>query len=129
VPTAGAVLGVVEAAPRMLKPFPVVRISGRLTASGARLRLLSVRAPKGARITVDCSGKGCPRRSVARAARVIRIPQFERALPAGVRLRIAIAKPGYITKVTTISIRKGKAPLRSDQCRIPGEKRLFRCPR
>ena len=45
------------------------------------------------------------------------------------RLRIAIAKPGYITKVTTIAIRKGNAPLRSDQCQIPGEKKLFRCPK
>ena len=90
--------------------------------NGANIQVLSVKAPKGAKITVKCSGKGCPRKSVATATKVTRISQFQRVLPAGIRLRITIAKPGYISKVTTISIRKGKAPLRSDQCQVPGEK-------
>ena len=63
------------------------------------------------------------------ATKVTRISQFQRVLPAGIKLRITIAKPGYISKVTTITIRKGKAPLRSDQCQVPGEKKLLRCPR
>ena len=111
----------------MFKPLPVVRIRGRLTTNGANIQVLSVKAPKGAKITVKCSGKGCPRKSVATATKVTRISQFQRVLPAGIKLRITIAKPGYISKVTTISIRKGKAPLRSDQCQVPGEKKLLRC--
>jgi len=50
-------------------------------------------------------------------------------LPAGVKLTITISKPGYISKVTTIQIRKGKAPLRTDQCQQPGAKKLIRCPK
>ena len=47
--------------PRLLSPFPLVRISGTLTPTGARIRLLSVRASRGTlvRVTVSpaCSGK------------------------------------------------------------------------
>ncbi|MDA0140143.1 hypothetical protein [Solirubrobacter deserti] len=129
VPAAGGVLGATERATRMIKPYPVVRISGRLTTGGANITVLSVKAPKGATITVTCSGKGCPTKSVARATKLFRITQFQRVLPAGIKLRIAISKPGYITKVSTIQIRKGKAPLRTDQCQQPGESKLTRCPK
>jgi hypothetical protein len=44
-------------------------------------------------------------------------------------LTITISKPGYIPKVTTIRIRKGRAPLRSDNCRLPGATKLSRCPK
>ena len=126
----GGVLGATETKKaKMFKPLPVVRIRGRLTTNGANIQVLSVKAPKGAKITVKCSGKGCPRRSVAKATKVTRISQFQRVLPAGIKLRISISRSGYISKVTTISIRKGKAPLRSDQCQMPGEKKLVRCPK
>jgi hypothetical protein len=42
---------------------------------------------------------------------------------------VTISKHGYITKVTTLTIRKGKAPLRGDQCRQPGTAKLSRCPK
>jgi hypothetical protein len=129
-PPAGDVLGATETKKaKMFRPLPVVRISGRLTTGGANIQVLSVKAPKGAKITVKCSGKGCPRRSVATASKVTRISQFQRVLPAGVKLRITISRSGYISKVTTISIRRGKAPLRSDQCQMPGSKKLLRCPK
>lgn len=129
-PAAGDVLGASDTKQaKMLKPYPVVRISGRLTTGGANIQLLSVKAPKGTKIAVKCSGKGCPRKSVASATKVVRISAFQRVLPAGIKLRITISKPGYISKVTTISIRKGKAPLRSDECQMPGAKKLIRCPK
>lgn len=129
-PPAGDVRGASDTKKaKMLKPYPVVRISGRLTTGGANINVLSVKAPKGTKITVKCSGKGCPRKSVASATKVVRISAFQKVLPAGIRLRITISKPGYISKVTTISIRKGKAPLRSDQCQMPGAKKLIRCPK
>ena len=37
----------------MLKPFPIVRIKGVLTARGARVTLLTVRAPRGARLALS----------------------------------------------------------------------------
>src|SRR4051812_46616772 len=90
---------------KRMKPFPVVRISGVLTMRGAQISRLTVRAPTGARITVKCSGTGCPKRRVVRSARrkAIHIPSFETYLRAGVKLSITISRPGYISKVTTIT--------------------------
>lgn len=115
--------------PRMMRPFPTVRITGRLTSRGARLTRLAVKAPKGARIELRCRGGGCPSRKLAQATKVWRLERFERELRAGTRLTITISKPGHVAKVTRITIRKGKAPARSDRCRLPGAKRLIRCPK
>jgi hypothetical protein len=116
------------AAPRMMRPFPLVRIRGRLTATGVRLTLVTVRAPRGARVTINCRGRGCPARRQARTAVVLRMRRFEGALRAGDRLRVTVSKRGYITKVTTIRIRRGRVPLRLDECRYPGAKRTVACP-
>src|SRR5215218_6587040 len=105
----------------MIKPFPLVRISGVLTARGATITLLTVAAPKGARIAIRCSGAGCPVKHVAQATAIVHIKQFERELRAGVKLTVRISKPGYI--------RKGKSPLRSDLCQRPGAKKVSRCPK
>ncbi len=117
------------AKPRMIRPYPTIRISGRVTKTGADLARLTVKAPKGVRITLTCTGRGCPLREVAQATALWHIPQFERELRAGTKLTIRVAKQGYITKVTTITIRRGKAPARSDLCQLPGKTRLTRCPR
>ena len=76
---------------------------------------------RGQRLPGQADGQGRPRSSICRSSR--------RTLPAGIKLTITISKPGYISKVTTIQIRKGKAPLRTDQCQQPGAKKLIRCPR
>jgi hypothetical protein len=90
---------------------------------------LTVKAPKGVRITLTCRGPSCPLREVAQATALFHVQQFERELIAGTRLTITVTKPGYITKVTTITIRRGKAPARSDRCRLPGDRRLIKCPK
>ena len=117
---------------KMIKPFPMIRISGRLTRTGADIQVLTVKAPKGVRVTLACSGRGCPLREVSqttsRRKSALHIPQFERELRAGVRLTITVAKRGSISKVTRVTIRRGKAPARSDQCQLPGAKTFTRCP-
>ena len=50
---------------RLLTPFPIVRIVGRLTRTGAKLSLLSIRAPAQATVEVRCRGRSC--RSSARS--------------------------------------------------------------
>jgi hypothetical protein len=106
-----------------------VRISGRLTRRGADVRRLSIRAPKGVRITLACKGRGCPLREVAQATALFHVQQFERELIAGTKLTITVTKPRYITKVTTITIRRGTGPKRSDKCQMPGARKLVRCPK
>ncbi len=127
-PPATEVLDKTAAAPRLMRPMPVVRIGGRLTRSGARITLLTVRAPRGARITLRCIGRGCPVRRWAHTASLTRVARFQRVLPAGTKLIITVTKPGRIGKHTTIVIRRGKAPTRRDRCLMPGTRKPVRCP-
>ena len=113
----------------LLDPFPLVRIRGRFTPSGARVTLLTVRAPRGVTIVVRCRGVSCPVRRLARPASLTRLRRFERVLRAGTRLEIVVTKPGYIGKWTTIVIRRGAPPRRSDRCVYPGARRAAACPR
>jgi hypothetical protein len=106
--------------PRLLKPFPVVRIKGVLTVRGARVTRLSVRAPRGVRIVVACRGRDCPSRRYRAPRGTHRLRRFERDLRSGTRLEIRITKPGYIGKRTVIVIRRRHAPSRSDRCVEPG---------
>jgi PKD repeat protein len=115
---------------RRMRPFPVVRIAGLVLPNGARVRILSVRGPVGARLRVRCRGRGCPARAVAKtsAARLVRFGRFERKLRAGVRLQIFVRKPGRIGKYTRFRIRAGEPPARVDRCLLPGRARPVRCP-
>ena len=114
-------------APRLMRPRPTIRIRGFATSRGAQITLLSVRAPRGARIRARCRGRGCPTRPMASAIAMTRLRRFERFLPAGVRLRITVTRSGYVGKVTTFRIRRGAAPLRTDRCLYPGRE-AARCP-
>ena len=125
-PAAGAQPQTGSRAP-MLAPFPVVRIKGLLTAAGARVTLLRVTAPRGARITVVCRGRHCPVRRLVFAAGTRRLRRFERELRAGTRLELTISKRGYVGKVTVIVIRRNAPPWRVDRCLAPGATRAVRC--
>jgi hypothetical protein len=114
--------------PRMMSPAPLVRVRGHLTRAGARITLLTVRAPRGARITVRCKGRGCPARRWARTASLTRIARFQAALPGATRLIISVTKAGRIGKHTVIVIRRGKAPRRLDRCLMPGARKPVACP-
>lgn len=122
---------------RLLSPFPVVRIAGRIRARGTRVRLLRVDAPRGAKVSVRCSGSGCPFRKQVRAissapstvsARTLRVRRLERFLPAGVKVRVYVTKTGAIGKYTRIRFRAGKGPVRVDRCVMPGTWAPIQCP-
>ena len=122
-PPAAATDGIpAAAAPRPLAPFPIVRLQGRLTSSGARITRLEVRAPAGSTIVVRCRGRRCPVTRVRRVsgARYVRVHELERRLPAGTRVGVSVTKPGWIGKHTRFRIRRGRAPLRTDACLLPG---------
>jgi PKD repeat protein len=118
---------------RLLNPFPLVRIAGRIGRSGTRFRVLSVSAPAGATVTVRCRGRGCPFKASSRSAtasRQVRIRKLERRLlRAGASIRIFVTKPGAIGKYTSIRIRGGKPPRRSDRCLMPDNNtKPVKCP-
>jgi PKD domain len=116
---------VIDGAPSLMTPFPVVRIAGQLLPWGARVRLLAVTTPPKAVVTARCHGVGCPLRSLRRRARApqVRLRAFERRLVAGVRLEILVRQHGFVGKYTRFRIRDGvRPPLRDDRCLLPGRR-------
>jgi hypothetical protein len=113
---------------RLLRPFPIVRIKGQLTSTGARVTLLTVRAPRGARIGVRCRGSSCPARRLARTATLTRFRALESDLAAGTRIDVTVTSPQRIGKWTTIRIRLGAPPRRWDRCVLPGGRSPVTCP-
>jgi hypothetical protein len=103
---------------RILSPFPVVRMRGRVFPSSVLITLLTVRAPKASRVTTYCTGKSCPRKRLAVVAgrQTVRVRRFERRLRAGTVLRIYVTKSGYIGKYTRFTVVKGRPPVRVDRC-------------
>jgi hypothetical protein len=122
---------------RLLSPFPVVRIAGRITGRGTRVRLLRVKAPVGTRVTVRCRGRSCPFKKQVRAvptgarsltAVSVRVRRLERLLLPGVRVRVYITKRGAVGKYTKFRFRAGNAPVRTDLCLMPGSSAPAECP-
>jgi hypothetical protein len=126
----------------LMQPFPIVRIAGTVTSRGATLRLLTVQAPVGARVTVACRGPGCKTKSESRLATVsskgkrkgtagavlLSFHRFERPLRAGAILRILVSKPGEIGKYTSFVIRRHKLPVRTDACLASPRAKPIPCP-
>jgi hypothetical protein len=122
---------------RLLSPFPVVRLTGRITGRGTRVRLLRVRAPVRTTITIRCSGRSCPFRKQVRAAPsgarsrtavTVRVRRLERLLRPGVRVRVYVTKRGEVGKYTKFRFRAGNPPVRRDSCILPGSWTPAECP-
>ena len=122
----------------LMQPFPVVRMAGSFTASGARISLLAALAPVGANVTITCHGKGCPAKSQAFVAAAgaktksgtvqITFKRFQRFLRSGVVMEIWISKHGQIGKFTRFVIRRDKSPTRVDECLNPAGTVPIVCP-
>ncbi len=138
--TATQPIAVTPSPTRLMQPFPIVRIAGAETSSGARIRLLTVLAPAGAKAEVACTGHGCGLKPESRVAAsssnakgssgtvTLTFKRFERSLRAGVTLQIRVTKAGEIGKFTSFAIRRGKLPVRTDSCLAPTSSRPSACP-
>ena len=113
---------------RLMRPFPVVRIKGRVTKRGARIELLSVKAPWDAIIRVRCRGRTCPERVRRRAGGRRRISELHRELAAGTVITVLITRPGTYGKYTRFVILRGQSPARTDRCLRGSNSRPVRCP-
>lgn len=119
--------------PTLLAPFPVVRIRGLIFRGSVRISLLRVSAPPGTTVRVVCHGRSCPaaRSNVPRkvARKPVRLRTLERrALRPGTSIELFITAPGRIGKYTRFTVRRGKAPARTDLCLRPGGKKPTACP-
>lgn len=116
---------------QFMSPFPVVRIVGRLTRQGARIRVLSVRAPANATIFVRCFRRRCrsrSRKSGGGFERAVRFSRFERSLRTGTIIEVSVGRSDVIGKFTRFRIRHGRRPARRDLCLRPGESNGTVCP-
>ena len=114
-----------------------MRIAGRITKRGTRVRVMRVTAPAGTRVSVRCNGRSCPFgkqvRTITTGARspmavTIRVRRLERLLLPGVRVRVYVTKSGAIGKYTRFRFRARKAPARTDSCLMPGSWAPVECP-
>jgi PKD repeat protein len=115
---------------RLLLPFPIVRIAGRVSGNSTRISLLEVRAPIGSRIRVRCKGPGCPRHDIIRVVtnhRPVRFKKMVRRLRPGAVVEVFVRAGGRIGKYTRFTIRRGKPPLRRDMCLPPTTGRPAAC--
>ncbi len=131
-------VAVATAAIPLMQPFPVVRMAGSFSRSGARITLLAALAPVGANVRITCHGKGCATKSQGFVAAAgaksksgtvqITFKRFERFLRSGVVVEIWISKHGQIGKFTRFVIHAGKSPTRVDQCLNPAGTTPIVCP-
>jgi PKD repeat protein len=119
----------------LMQPFPIVRITTTGTRTGVRLKQLTVLASRGAKITVQCKGRRCPLKAqshIASASRprsaFVEFKRFERSLPSGVVLEIRVTKPGVTGKYTRFTVRRGRTPVRVDECLNGTATRPVTCP-
>jgi hypothetical protein len=116
--------------PRMLSPFPIVRLVGSVTEVGTEIHLLSVRAPKGAQVLVRCLGRGCPIRHAKKVVSrgPVTFGALKRLMPAGVVLEVLVHRGDSIGRYTRFKLRRNRRPQRADGCLRPGTTRMAPCP-
>jgi hypothetical protein len=117
----------------LLASFPVVRLAGKVTRRGTRIRELTVNAPDGARVEVGCRGRGCPFRRISKAAarmsRLVTIRRLRgRLLRPRALVQIWVTRPDAVGKYTRFRIRRGRPPSRADRCAVTGVRLPLRCP-
>ncbi|HWG08890.1 MAG TPA: Ig-like domain-containing protein [Solirubrobacteraceae bacterium] len=138
--TVAETVNVVAVGLRLMQPFPIVRIAGTETASGARIKLLTVQAPPKAIVAVSCRGGGCKTKSENRVVTAaskgksrpgvvtLAFPRFQRALKAGALLQIRVTRGIEIGKYTSFKVRRKKLPVRRDACLRPPSTKPSTCP-
>ena len=126
--------------PQLLSPFPLVRISGTLTSTGAHIKLLSVRAPRGALVRVTVTPSCRRLRHASRRCRVLHAAAtvgrsdaidfrgLARAYRNGTVIVVRVWRADLIGKYTRFTILRGRAPRRVDQCLVPSATHGSRCP-
>ena len=116
--------------PKRFRTTPVIRFVGSPTATGAHLDLLTVAAPRGAKIGVRCRGGGCPYRHkrTTSKGKPVTLRRLARNYRAGAVIEIRVTKKNTIGKFTRLRIRAGRTPQRIDRCLNPGKpNKPFRC--
>jgi len=118
-------------APKLLRPFPVVVLTGRERGRTTEVTAFTVRGPRGALVAARCIGRGCAFKLARKRigpARRLRVRSAEGVYSAGNAIEVRVTAQGRVGKFTRIRIRRDRVPARTDLCLQPGAKRPSRCP-
>ena len=124
--------GPIESAPppKLLRPFPVVVLTGRERGRTTAVTGFAVRGPRGALVAARCSGRGCAFRSARKrigSSKRLRLRSAEGLYSAGNAIEVRVTAQGRVGKFTRIRIRRDRVPARTDSCLEPGARRASRC--
>jgi hypothetical protein len=118
------------AAPALERVTSNVTWNFNRTRAGTKFTSLNVASiPRGARVEVRCSGKGCPRKSWVKrnAPSRLSLTVFRnKRLKVGATLEVRILRDGMIGKVVRLKIGK-KRPAQTVLCLEPGASKPARC--
>jgi Putative metal-binding motif len=117
-----------------IPPLPA-GIAYKLVPLGSNFRvqvLKLTKLPRGTRVRITCTGKRCPVKSktvkAPRSGTVdVRKALRRKPLHAGSKLKLQASAPGYITKLVTFDIQRGKAKGGTFGCLPPGAKKPRAC--
>jgi hypothetical protein len=117
--------------PRLLSPFPIVRLAGSVAYGGTSIDLLTVRAPRGSRVLARCRGEDCPLKRLSRIVRrpPLRLKAAEQIMPTGTVLEVLVRRGDRIGKFTRFRFRDNRRPSRVDGCLWPRTAQMAPCPR
>jgi hypothetical protein len=118
------------------RPLPVLadvsfRIGAQRRAKSVKITELSLTAPKGAKATVRCVGRGCPAPVAKRSKGVskrLAFGRFKKVFRSRVKLIVTVTKRGFIGKQKTYLVRPRGVVSKRPLCLTPGAKRAKRCP-
>lgn len=111
-----------------------VQLAGSVTGTRTKITKMVVVGPAGALVVARCQGSGCPKQAVRRklpASGRLRLRLMERRLGAGAKVVVSVAKSGYATRRTVLTMRRGRAPQRVEACVVPvpgGSPKVGACP-
>lgn len=116
------------------------KIAIRPSVKKGKLRIAKIRVTEltgGEKITVTCSGKGCPRKQKDRTFKVTAKKAGSLTVAAkkimaatlgkGARVVVRVAKPGMTGAVTTVSVSRKNTLSVNEQCLAPGAKKPRAC--
>jgi hypothetical protein len=73
------------------------------------------------------AGCGIKLKKLVSHGRRMRLRQLERSFPARTHITVTVSQPGFISRVTSFTMRAGRQPLREELCQPPGAKNATRC--
>jgi hypothetical protein len=89
-----------------------------------KVKTLTVKAPKAAKVKLSCSGPGCPNgRTLRSKGKLLKLDRFfPKKLGSGATIDVRATKSGFIGRGAKITFREGKSPKSSEFCIVPGKR-------